>query len=161
MIANKNVDIIYQQTDPMEWLKRMTEQGIRKYLQQYRYLDQDINRKMLERESWEGRINNMASVCQTEKTDKGESQIIKQIQTLDKQIQDDTKKLIQLRNEIREKVNSIQDDTLRLLIEYHYINGNTLEQIAYKMNYSYVHICRLHKQALHQFCYNNFNGQNL
>lgn len=50
--------------------------------------------------------------------------------------------------EINTAILTVQDATLRQLLTLRYINGYTWEQIAVKMNYSYVHVCRLHGKAL-------------
>ena len=54
----------------------------------------------------------------------------------------------QLMQEVKAAINTIPDETLKQLLELRYINGYTWEQIAVKMYYSYVHICRLHGLAL-------------
>lgn len=51
---------------------------------------------------------------------------------------------------VKAAIYSVQDKTLRRLLELRYINGYTWEQIAVEMNYSYVHICRLHGAALNK-----------
>ena len=57
-------------------------------------------------------------------------------------------KLVNLEREIRHAIDKLADDKLREVLEYHYINGMTLEQTAVKMNYSYRQICRIHGEAL-------------
>lgn len=51
-------------------------------------------------------------------------------------------------DDVQNVINSISNPTYRQVLIYRYINGYTWEQIAVKMNYSYVHICRLHGYAL-------------
>ena len=55
---------------------------------------------------------------------------------------------IDLRERIETAICAIPDGRLRDLMRYRYIDGLTWEQIAVEMHYSYVHICRMHGQAL-------------
>ena len=54
----------------------------------------------------------------------------------------------QLMREIRAVIGTVPDAIQRRLLLLRYIDGHTWEQIAVMMNYSYVHICRLHGKAL-------------
>lgn len=54
----------------------------------------------------------------------------------------------QLMREIRAVIGTVPDAIQRRLLPLRYIDGHTWEQIAVMMNYSYVHICRLHGKAL-------------
>lgn len=126
----------------------LTEERKRKFLQQYRLLDQDIRRKKAECDIWKDRIRYLSWVQDSGKRQETAMETINRIRSLEEELNQDTEKLVLLREEIRDKIHSVQDDTLRLLLEYHYVDGLTLEKISGKMNYSYVHICRLHKQAL-------------
>lgn len=56
--------------------------------------------------------------------------------------------LADIRAEIEDVLGQLEDDTLRKLMEYRYIDGMTWEQIAEKMHYSWRHTCRLHGEAL-------------
>ena len=47
-------------------------------------------------------------------------------------------------------INLVNDDALKLLLIKRYMSNKTFEQIAYEMNYSYMHICRLHGRALQE-----------
>ena len=55
---------------------------------------------------------------------------------------------INLRNEIEEKIEEVEDTTLSEILYQKYIFGKTLEQISYTLNYSKRHIERLHIKAL-------------
>ena len=57
-------------------------------------------------------------------------------------------KCIKTRNDIEEKISSVDDILLREVLFNKYILGKTLEQIAYILNYSKRHIERLHIKAL-------------
>lgn len=57
---------------------------------------------------------------------------------------------MKLRGSIENSIAAVEDAKLRLLLRYRYIEGMTFEEIAVKMFYSYMQICRLHGQALEQ-----------
>lgn len=53
-----------------------------------------------------------------------------------------------MREEIEEAINTISNMSLRTLMRYRYLNGETWEKIAVKMNYSWRNMHYLHGQAL-------------
>lgn len=53
-----------------------------------------------------------------------------------------------VRDEIEVTIETVSDATLRTLLRYRYICGWTWERIAVEMDYSYMHICRLHGKVL-------------
>ena len=57
-------------------------------------------------------------------------------------------RLYEIKKEILENVNKLDDATLRTLLILRYLNFQTWEMIACKMNYGYRHILRLHGNAL-------------
>ncbi len=57
---------------------------------------------------------------------------------------------VRLREEIEAAIGTVEDERLRLLLRYRYIDGWTWERIAVEMCYSYMQICRLHGKALEQ-----------
>lgn len=57
---------------------------------------------------------------------------------------------MKLRGSIENSIAAVEDAKLRLLLRYRYIEGMTFEEIAVRMFYSYMQICRLHGQALEQ-----------
>lgn len=56
--------------------------------------------------------------------------------------------LYEIKKEILENINKIDDSTVRTLLILRYLNFETWERIACKMNYSYKQVCRLHSKAL-------------
>lgn len=79
------------------------------------------------------------------------TKIERAIEQLDACANDLEKEALEMRRlmqEVKAAINTIPDETLKQLLELRYINGYTWEQIAVKMYYSYVHICRLHGLAL-------------
>lgn len=66
-------------------------------------------------------------------------------ETIDKRIDE----LYSIKNEILAAINEVEDNTLRRLLILRYIKFYTWEEIAEKMNYSYVHVVHnLHPKAL-------------
>ena len=57
-------------------------------------------------------------------------------------------RLYEIKKEILENVNKLDDATLRTILILRYLNFQTWEMIACKMNYGYRHILRLHGNAL-------------
>lgn len=57
----------------------------------------------------------------------------------------------QLQREIVEKIEALEDETERAVLDYRYIRGLQWEEIAVKMNYSYRNITRIHGRALLSF----------
>ena len=67
---------------------------------------------------------------------------------LERKITQAIDELADIRMEIEAVLGQLEDDTLRKLMEYRYIDGLTWEQVAEKMHYSWRHTCRLHGEAL-------------
>lgn len=55
---------------------------------------------------------------------------------------------MELRDEIEEVINRLEEPTERLLMRKRYIEGKTWEKVAVEMNYSINHIWRLHGNIL-------------
>ena len=65
-----------------------------------------------------------------------------------KKLEEEAKRMQKAMDDVQNVINSVSNPTYRQVLTYRYINGYTWEQIAVVMNYSYVHICRLHGYAL-------------
>lgn len=57
-------------------------------------------------------------------------------------------RLIEMRLEIERAIETVSDDTQRILLRYRYVDGLTWEKIAEKMHYTYQWVCVLHGLAL-------------
>ena len=55
---------------------------------------------------------------------------------------------VRLREEIEVAIGTVEDERLRLLLRYRYIDGWTWERIAVELNYAYRNVTRLHGRAL-------------
>ena len=122
------------------------------YLSRYRKLGKRIEQLSTERAMW------LSRACKTTQTisdmpkakngAQGDSGEVAQYIEIGEEITREFRNLHRLRQEIRTVIAALEDDTLQALMLYRYIDGMTFEEIAVKMNYSYVHVCRLHGQAL-------------
>lgn len=122
------------------------------YLSRYRKLGKRIEQLSTERAMW------LSRACKTTQTisdmpkakngAQGDSGEVAQYIEIGEEITRELRNLHRLRREIRTVIAALEDDTLQALMLYRYIDGMTFEEIAVKMNYSYVHVCRLHGQAL-------------
>ena len=122
------------------------------YLSRYRKLGKRIEQLSAERAMW------LSRACKTTQTisdmpkakngAQGDSGEVAQYIEIGEEITRELRNLHRLRREIRAVITTLGDDILQTLMLYRYIDGLTFEEIAVKMNYSYVHVCRLHGQAL-------------
>ncbi len=130
----------------------MTNQEKKEYLSQYCVLAKEVERLSEEINRWQSfaekiTLTYSAQPKGTNTADKIQTAVEK-IDCLMRQMANVMVEQAELRSEIYKAVISVNDRTLRLLLSYRYIDGLTWEQIAVKMNYSYVHVCRLHGEAL-------------
>ena len=71
-----------------------------------------------------------------------------QIVDLEQDINREIDAQIDLRRRIEAAVKQMDDEKLRDVMMYRYIDGLKLEEIAIEMSYSYMQIYRLHKKAI-------------
>ena len=123
-----------------------------KYLKQIKTLDKGIDRKIFELEKWQTRSTNITSVISdmphgSNISDKI-ADCVANIADIDKEINECIDKYVDLKKVIEEKINAFDDDRLKNIMLDKYINYWTWEEIAYRNNYSWQHVYRLHEQAL-------------
>lgn len=131
----------------------MTNQEKIQYLSRCKILDRQIERKSEELSRWRERATRITpTLSDMPKSPFGGSDTIQtaieHIIELEEKINSDIDQLTDTRREILEAIQTVKDEKLQLLLEYRYIDGMTWEQIAVRMEYSYMHICRLHGKAL-------------
>lgn len=73
---------------------------------------------------------------------------VTEIISLEQEIKEEIKKLVRLERETAEAINLLDDNTLKLLLEYRYCHGDSLSDIAVMMNYSYRWVQTLHENAI-------------
>lgn len=76
---------------------------------------------------------------------------ISKIDELEDKLNNEIAEYISLKNEIKERIGIISDDTLRLILQKRYLNFQKWEQIAVDMNITYRWLHELHNRALAQF----------
>ena len=125
----------------------------RAVLLEYQAIERRIKRLQSEKQGWLEKATavspNLSDMPKGGGTDKIQNAVCR-IADIEQKINRDIDRQIDLRERIEAAVCAISDGKLRDLMRYRYIDGMTWEQIAVEMHYSYVHICRMHGQALAQ-----------
>lgn len=125
-----------------------------RYLSRCRRLNQRIDRLLEEQSRWRERALKITpTLSQTPGGGESGSPIerpMDKVLEIDEEIKREIDELQTVRQEIRAALNQLEDENLKLLMEYRYIDGLTWEQIAVKMNYCWRQVCRKHGQALTQ-----------
>jgi len=131
----------------------MTNKDKIKYLKRYITLDREIDRKLEEVARLRAKLTWVTGVFTAEPRGGGTiygktEEILAKIVDLEKEIDADVDRLIEVRDSIKSIIESVEDDRERLLLQYRYLDGRTFEEIAVQMHYSWRQIHRLHSQAL-------------
>ena len=137
-------------------MAELTSQQKKTYLQRYRRVIQRIARKQQELAEWRGRADIKAMVYtdmpKAKATSNALEMAVEGIEQKEREvaelIAEEVTELARLRDQIQQAIESVEDETLRLLLEYKYIDGLSFEQIAVKMCYTFRHVTRLHGKAL-------------
>lgn len=124
----------------------------KEYLSQYKDLSGSINAKLEQVEE----LRRKAQTVGSGSSDGAHSstpydrigEITARIVDLEREINEDIDRSIDLQRDIRAAIATVPEMRLRTLLEYKYINLLTLDETAVRMNYSYPQICRLHGRAL-------------
>lgn len=123
-----------------------------RYLSRYRRLNQRIDRLLEEQSRWREMALKITPVLsQTPGGGESGSPIerpMDKVLEIDEEINREIDELQTVRQEIRAALNQLEDENLKLLMEYRYIDGLTWEQIAEKMDYSRQWVTSLHGTAL-------------
>ena len=132
----------------------------KQYLRQVKRLDNLINAKLEQVDELRGIVTKITSKLDAVKVEKHNfvdktGTLISKIVDLEKEINKDIDKLIDLKAEVIENIDKVKNQDYRLLLTLRYLNYWTWEQIAVEMNYSYVHVHRLHSRALREFNINS------
>jgi len=125
----------------------------KEYLSQYKDLNDSINAKL---EQVAELRRKAQSVCSGSSDGGSHSstpydrigELTAKIVDLEQEINEDIDRSIDLQREIRAAIAAVPEARLRTLLELRYLNCLTLEEIAVRMGYCYMQICRLHGKAL-------------
>lgn len=75
---------------------------------------------------------------------------VSKIVDIEREIGASIDQLERVRLQVKNAINCIKNENLKRILEMHYINGYSFEQIAVEEHYSYRHTTRLHGIALQQ-----------
>lgn len=127
------------------------EQKIR-YLSRYRRLNERIDRLLEEQRRWRERALKITpTLSQAPGGSESGSPVerpMDKVLEIEEKINREIDELQTVRQKIRAALNQLEDENLKLLMEYRYIDGLTWEQIAVKMHYGFQWVCKLHGRAL-------------
>lgn len=123
-----------------------------KYLNQYRYLNADIDRKIHVMDDWRKKIYSVTgTLSDMPKSGNREDTIstgIAVINEIEESINTDIDELLKTQRDIEKCLNDISDLNLQQIMKCRYLDGKTWEQIAYESNYSWRQVYNLHEKAL-------------
>lgn len=123
-----------------------------RYLSRYRRMSKRIDRLLEEQSRWREMALKITPVLsQTPGGGESGSPIerpMDKVLEIDEEINREIDELQTVRQEIRVALNQLEDENMKLLMEYRYIDGLTWEQIAVKMDISWRWSIKLHGKAL-------------
>ena len=123
-----------------------------KYLNQYKFLNAEIDRKIRYMEDCESKIFNVTGTLSDMPRSGNRSNVIEDgivnINEIEQTINQDIDRLVNLRTEIENKIDTIDDLKLRELMKCRYLDCKTWEEIAYKNGYTWRNVYYQHEKAL-------------
>ena len=126
----------------------------KEYLRQLKTLDNIINAKLLEKERMRALATKVTSSL-GERVQSGGSggfeSILIKICELEKFIEADIDKLVDLRDEASGLIDKLNNSNHKAVLSMYYVSNATFEQIAEYMNYSVAGIFKVHGYALREF----------
>ena len=131
----------------------MTSQEKKAYLERYGEVDREIDRLCEELSRWRAVATKITPVLSQEPAGghEGENQIelaVEKIIALEGQINASIDRALEIKKQVEEAIQTVQDGTLREVLIQRYILGKKWGQIAVHMNYTYQWTCSLHGKAL-------------
>lgn len=129
----------------------MTNEEKKAILKQYIGLEKRIARMLDEKKKWKEKAEAISPVYSDMPKAGGCDKIqnaVCQIVDLEQDINREIDAQIDLRRRIKAAVKQMDDEKLRDVMMYRYIDGLKLEEIAIEMSYSYMQTYRLHKKAI-------------
>lgn len=132
----------------------MTSEQKIEWLKNYRALDAKIESLTEDLQVWNARATKItATISQEPKASSSGDQIqrcVDKICELREEISQEVDKLRQRRQQIEAAIRTLEDERYRDLLWYRYIEGMTWDEIAVKMYYSRMQVCRFHGRALNK-----------
>lgn len=130
----------------------MTSQKKKESLLKYREAIREAERLEDEMHRWRSRAENVTTALKmTPSGGPGSRSLedaVDHIDALAVQLGAAQRRAVDLRRHIEVSIAQVEDGRLRELLRRRYIDGDTWESIAVQMDYSYMHVCRLHGDAL-------------
>lgn len=132
----------------------MTNKEKKEYLKRYRKIDRELNQLIMEKDEILSLSTKITPTYSDMPKGTGESNkiqsTIEKLEAQENKINQKIYLLYEVKENIEKALHTVEDDTLRVLLRYRYINGFTWEKIAVMMNYGYRNVTRLHGKALKQ-----------
>lgn len=123
-----------------------------KYLSRYITLNRRIDRLLEEKSKWWSLcLKTTPSLSQAPGGGESGSPVerpMDKVLEIEEEINKEIDELQEVCRGIKTVLGQLEDDTLRLLMEYRYLDGLTFEEIAVKMHYSWRWVIKLHGKAL-------------
>lgn len=119
-----------------------------RFLIEYRLCGKRIDRLCMEMEQWRFRSMRILSGKGLPGFGPCQDEITKIMLGIEKELFQEIAILKERREQVRRVINAVDEDILRILLEYRYINGYTIERTAEEMHYSTMQISRLLNKAL-------------
>lgn len=124
---------------------------VKHFLRQARYLDQEINANIREKDQLYSTLQKIPKLrldaVQESRKNSLDDTYVKIIEMGD-EIDQKIDRLIELKKEIKRIINSIEDTRYRIVLSDYYLAMHTWEEVAEINHWSYPHTMRLHGQAL-------------
>lgn len=123
----------------------------KRFLEQAYWLDKRIERRAEEAARMRARLEKSNShISDMPRGGNGQDWTDADIKVmeLEQRIRQEIARLCELKRQIGDAIDAVEDGRYRTLLELRYRNFETWEQIAIDMNYSYMHVYRLHSKAL-------------
>lgn len=137
----------------------------KEYLSQAIWLDQMIDSKLEQLETLKSLSMKVTTSFTQEKISGGnieksrmENTIVKVID-LEHEINEDIDRFVDLKRDIQDTINKMENINYQLLLEMRYLSGKNWEEIAEQLNYNNRTVFKVHGRALKQFECIRANGQ--
>lgn len=133
----------------------MTSKEKQRYLRRYLPLNEKIDRLLDEKARWQAMaerttttISDILRGCGCINGDDRMAKCVDKIIMLEKRIDEETDRLIDLRDDIMLVITTVHDEWMELLLQYRYIDNYGWTEITHLIPYERTRIFELHGQAL-------------
>ena len=132
----------------------MTNQEKIQYLRRYQAIERRVDRSLEERERWRARAEKITPAHTGMPGGGGGEdrmqQAVEKICEIEAQLDADIDLLVETKKEIVRAIGTVEEPRYREVLERRYLDGDTWEQIAVDMHYSYQWVCHIHGRALQE-----------